>query len=44
MSNSNTLVYYTNPMSRGRIAHWMLEEIGEPYETKVVNIEKREQK
>ena len=27
------LVFYTNPQSRGRIAHWMLEEIGEPYET-----------
>lgn len=29
----NDLVLYTNPMSRGRIAHWMLEEIGQPYET-----------
>ncbi len=28
-----TLVFYTNPQSRGRIAHWMLEEIAEPYET-----------
>ena len=27
------LVFYTNPQSRGRIAHWMLEEIGLPYET-----------
>lgn len=27
------LVYYTNPQSRGRIAHWMMEEIGQPYET-----------
>ncbi len=25
------LVLYTNPMSRGRIARWMLEEVGEPY-------------
>jgi len=23
------LVLYTNPQSRGRIAHWMLEEIGQ---------------
>ena len=29
----NDLVFYTNPQSRGRIAHWMLEEIGEPYDT-----------
>jgi glutathione S-transferase len=28
-----TLTLYTNPMSRGRIARWMLEEVGEPYGT-----------
>ncbi|MBP9184955.1 MAG: glutathione S-transferase family protein, partial [Fuscovulum sp.] len=28
---------YTNPMSRGRIARVMLEEIGEPYETVVLD-------
>ena len=27
------LVFYTNPMSRGRIARWMLEEVGQPYRT-----------
>ncbi|MGS5087980.1 glutathione S-transferase family protein [Hydrogenophaga sp. A37] len=27
------LVFYTNPQSRGRIAHWMMEELGEPYST-----------
>ena len=27
------LVFYTNPQSRGRIAHWMMEELAEPYET-----------
>lgn len=26
-----TLTLYTNPMSRGRVVRWMLEEIGEPY-------------
>jgi glutathione S-transferase len=30
------LVFYTNPMSRGRIIRWMLEEIGQPYETRVL--------
>lgn len=25
------LIFYTNPQSRGRIVHWMLEEIGAPY-------------
>ena len=27
------LTLYTNPMSRGRIAHWMMEEVGRPYRT-----------
>lgn len=30
------LVFYTNPMSRGRIIRWMLEEVGQPYDTKVL--------
>ena len=28
---SAELILYTNPMSRGRIARWMLEEVGQPY-------------
>ena len=30
------LIFYTNPQSRGRIVRWMLEEIGEPYETEII--------
>lgn len=30
------LTLYTNPMSRGRMARWMLEEIGQPYDAVVV--------
>ncbi|MEO8242412.1 MAG: glutathione S-transferase family protein [bacterium] len=31
------LTFYTNPQSRGRIARWMLEEIGQPYDTVVLD-------
>lgn len=30
------LVLYTNPWSRGRIARWALEEIGQPYRVEIV--------
>jgi glutathione S-transferase len=30
------LVFYTNPMSRGQTVRWMLEEVGEPYETRIL--------
>jgi glutathione S-transferase len=31
------LIFYTNPMSRGRTVRWMLEEIGEPYRTELLD-------
>jgi len=31
------IVFYTNPMSRGRTVRWMLEELGQPYETRVLD-------
>jgi glutathione S-transferase len=34
---SNELVFYTNPMSRGRIVRWMLEEVGAPYRTEILD-------
>lgn len=33
---SEALVLYTHPYSRGRLARWMLEEVGEPYEVVVL--------
>ncbi|MBB3935835.1 glutathione S-transferase family protein [Aureimonas phyllosphaerae] len=34
---TDDLVLYTNPMSRGRITRWMLEEVGEPYRVEVLD-------
>lgn len=31
------LIFYTNPMSRGRMVRWMLEEVGAPYETRILS-------
>ena len=30
------VVFYTHPMSRGRIVRWMLEEVGVGYTTEIV--------
>ena len=34
---SDELVFYTNPMSRGRLVRWMLEEVGHPYRTEIMD-------
>lgn len=38
------ITFYTNPMSRGRIVHFLLEELGQPYDMKVLDLEKGEHK
>jgi glutathione S-transferase len=34
---ADELVLYTNPQSRGRIARWMLEEVGHPYRIELLD-------
>ncbi len=34
---AHSLTFYTNPQSRGQIVRWMLEEVGAPYETVVLD-------
>ena len=33
---AGNVIFYTNPMSRGQIVRWMLEEVGAPYETRIL--------
>jgi len=33
---ADDLIFYTNPMSRGQIVRWMLEEVGAPYQTQIL--------
>ena len=33
---TDTLTFYTNPMSRARVTRWMLEETGLPYDAQVL--------
>lgn len=41
---SDEITFYYNPMSRGRIVHWMLEEVGAPYRVELLSFEKGEHK
>jgi glutathione S-transferase len=34
---ADEIVFYTNPMSRGRIVRWMLEESGAPYRAEMLD-------
>ena len=36
---ADEIIFYTNPMSRGQIVRWMLEEVGQPYSTEVLGFE-----
>jgi glutathione S-transferase len=36
---TGTLTLYTHPMSRGRVTRWMLEELGQPYETVLLDFD-----
>jgi glutathione S-transferase len=41
---SDVVTFYYHPMSRARIAHWMLEESGAKYEIKILDLAKGEHK
>jgi glutathione S-transferase len=41
---SEEIVLYYNPMSRARIVHFMLEEVGKPYRMELVRLDKGEHK
>lgn len=41
---SDVVTFYHNPMSRAQMVHWMLEEAGAPYETKLVRFDRGEHK
>ncbi len=34
---SEEVIFYTNPMSRGRMVRWMLEEVGCPYRAEILD-------
>jgi glutathione S-transferase len=34
---SEDLILYTNPMSRGRVARWMLEDVGASYRVEMLD-------
>lgn len=41
---ADEIVFYSSPMSRGRMIQWMLEECGAPYRVELIDLQKNEQK
>jgi glutathione S-transferase len=41
---SDDILFFHNPMSRGRIAHLMLEEVGAPYRIELLRFDKNDHK
>ena len=41
---NRNIVFYHNPHSRAAMVHWMLEEVGADYETRLISFEKGENK
>src|SRR5688500_10208655 len=41
---TDSILFYHNPMSRARIAHWMLEEVEAPYTVRLLALDKGEHK
>jgi glutathione S-transferase len=41
---NDEVVFFSSPRSRGRIAHWMLEELNAPYRYELVNLDTQDQK
>jgi glutathione S-transferase len=41
---ADEIIFYSSPMSRGRMIQWMLEEAGAPYRFELVDLQKNEQK
>jgi glutathione S-transferase len=39
---NDEIIFYHNPRSRAQMVHWMLEEIGAPYRTILIDFEKGE--
>ena len=39
---ADEIVFYHWPMSRARMVHWMLEEVGAPYRVEITNLERGE--